>query len=140
VSVTTRFPARRVLPLLLAVAVLAGGCSSMNFVKRRLPPPTRGPGGVTFRFFSPSAQRVQLAGSWPENDWLRGLAQTGGVNIGLMEENPAGSGTWVLTVKLPPGRYQYKFVVDGVNWKEDPNNPQWTDDGYGGHNSVVDVH
>ena len=30
-------------------------------------------------------------------------------------------------------------LVDGVNWKEDPNNPTWTDDGYGGHNSVIDV-
>ena len=43
------------------------------------------------------------------------------------------------TEKLQPGRYQYKFVVDRVNWKEDPNNPQWMDDGYGGHNSVIDV-
>jgi 1,4-alpha-glucan branching enzyme len=131
---------RCVLPLLLALAVATGGCSSLNFIKRRLPPPTQGPGGVTFRFFSPSARKVQLAGNWPENDWLRGQAQTGGYNIGMMEESPAGSGIWVRTEKLPSGRYQYKFVIDGVNWKEDPNNPQWTDDGYGGHNSLVDVH
>ena len=49
---------------LLTLGLLAAGCSSLNFVKRRLPPPSQGPNGVTFRFFSPSARRVQLAGSW----------------------------------------------------------------------------
>lgn len=131
---------RRVVPLLLALALVAAGCSSMNFIKRRLPPPTQGPDGVTFRFFSPSARIVQLAGSWPENNWLSGQAQSGGVNIGMMEESPVGSGIWVRTEKLPSGRYEYKFVIDRVNWKEDPNNQQWKDDGFGGHNSVVDVH
>ena len=130
---------RRLMFLLLALGVLAGGCSSLNFVKRRLPPPSQGPDGVTFRFFSPSARTVQLAGNWPENDWLRGQAQTGSFNVGLMEESPAGSGLWVRTEKLQPGRYQYKFVVDRINWKEDPTNQLWTDDGYGGHNSLIDV-
>ncbi len=130
---------RRLTFLLLAAAVLAAGCSSLNFIKRRLPPPTQGPEGVTFRFFSPSARMVQLGGNWPENNWLAGQAQSGSFNVGVMEESPPGSGVWVRTEKLKPGRYQYKFVVDRVNWKEDPNNPQWTDDGYGGHNSVIDV-
>ena len=130
---------RRLVFLLLALGLLAGGCSSLNFVKRRLPPPTQGPEGVTFRFFSPSARMVQLAGDWPENDWLRGQAQTGSFNVGMMEESPAGSGLWVRTEKLQPGRKQYKFLVDRINWKEDPLNPQWTDDGYGGHNSLIDV-
>ena len=42
-------------------------------------------------------------------------------------------------IDLPPGRYQYKFVIDQNNWKEDPNNPNRTNDGYGGNNSVLDV-
>lgn len=130
---------RRVTLLLLALALVAGGCSSLNFIKRRLPPPSQGPNGVTFRFFSPSARMVQLAGSWPENNWLAGQAQSGSFNVGVMEESPPGSGMWMRTEKLQPGRHQYKFVVDRVNWKEDPNNPQWTDDGYGGHNSLIDV-
>ena len=40
---------------------------------------------------------------------------------------------------LPAGRYQYKFVIDRVNWKPDPNNPQRVDDGYGGFNSLLIV-
>ncbi len=50
-----------------------------------------------------------------------------------------GDGTWSLTKTLPAGKYQYKFVVDGSNWKPDPDAPETADDGYGGKNSVVVV-
>lgn len=123
--------------LVLSAGALSG-CSTMNFVKRRLPPPTQTEGGVIFRFNAPSAQRVQLAGNWPENDWLRGQAQTGSFNIGEMKDDNQ-DGIWERTEPLPPGRYQYKFVIDGVNWKEDPNNPNRADDGFGGFNSLLDV-
>jgi 1,4-alpha-glucan branching enzyme len=54
-------------------------------------------------------------------------------------EDEDGDGIWQSVVDLPPGRYQYKFQIDSQNWKEDPNNPERTDDGYGGFNSVVVV-
>lgn len=119
-----------------AVAVL--GCSSLNFIKRRLPPPTQTADGVVFRFMAPSASLVQIAGNWPENDWLRGQAQTGSFLVGEMKDED-GDGIWTRTEKLGPGRYQYKFVIDRVNWKEDPNNPNRTDDSFGGFNSLMDV-
>lgn len=122
----------------LGVTLLLAGCSTLNFIKRRLPPPTQTPDGVIFRFEAPSAKIVQLAGNWPENDWLRGQAQTGSFLVGVMEDSD-GDGIWTRTEKLPPGRYQYKFVIDRVNWKEDPNNPNRIDDGYGGFNSLLDV-
>jgi 1,4-alpha-glucan branching enzyme len=50
-----------------------------------------------------------------------------------------GDGIWQIVVDLPPGRYQYKFLIDERNWKEDPNNPQRTDDGFGGFNSILIV-
>lgn len=126
------------LVLLTATALAGLGCSSLNFIKRRLPPPTQTPAGVVFRFMAPSARVVQLAGSWPENDWLRGQAQTGGFLVGEMKDDD-GDGIWTRTEPLAPGRYQYKFLIDRVNWKEDPNNPNRTDDGYGGFNSLIDV-
>jgi 1,4-alpha-glucan branching enzyme len=129
---------RRLLFPLLALAVLTAGCSSLGFIKKRLPPPTQSANGVTFRFYAPSAQVVQLAGNWPENNWLAGQAQTGSYMIGAMTDEDH-DGVWERTEKLPPGRYQYKFVIDRVNWKEDPNNPQRTGDGYGGSNSLLDV-
>jgi 1,4-alpha-glucan branching enzyme len=128
-----------VLALLVTTAGLAAlGCSSLNFIKRRLPPPTQTPQGVVFRFMAPSASTVQLAGNWPENDWLRGQAQTGSFMVGAMEDED-GDGIWTRTERLGPGRYQYKFVIDKVNWKEDPNNPNRVDDSFGGFNSLIDV-
>lgn len=127
------------LVVLAALAALAGGGCGLEFIKRRLPPPTKGPdGGILFRFEAPSARVVQLMGSWPENNWGSGLAQTGSYLVGLMERDPA-SGVWTRTEHLPPGRYQYKFKIDEQNWKEDPNNPQKVDDGYGGFNSLLIV-
>lgn len=131
----------RRLALVLSLVLLAAsvhGCSTMTFIKKRLPPPTITASGVTFRFYAPSAKAVQVAGSWPENDWLRGQAQSGSWNVGLMRDQD-GDGVWELTTKLPPGRHQYKFVIDQVNWKEDPNNPNRTNDGYGGFNSIIDI-
>jgi len=123
--------------LALALAVIAG-CSSLGFIKRRLPPPEVTPSGVVFRFNAPSAKVVQLAGDWPENNWLRGQAQTSTFLVGEMRDDDR-DGIWERLEKLPTGRYQYKFVIDRVTWKEDPNNPNRTDDGYGGFNSLLDV-
>lgn len=133
-----RATVRRTLLGLLAVACLASGCSSMNFIKRRLPPPTQVKDGIRFVFYSPSARVVQVMGSWPENNWGAGQAQTGSFLVGEMRDS-TGSGVWERIERLPPGRYEYKFLIDRVNWKEDPNNPNRTDDHYGGFNSIIDV-
>lgn len=128
--------------ILLLVAVGLGlgsvSCSKLSFVKRRLPPPQAVEGGQLFQFASPSAHVVQLCGSWEENNWCNGQAETGRFRIGEMKD-PDKNGIWELVVDLPPGRYQYKFRIDEINWKEDPNNPNRTDDGYGGFNSVLIV-
>lgn len=126
----------RILLALLAALVPLTGCASLTFVKPRLAPPTPGPDGVTFLYYAPYARLVQLAGSWEENNWLRGNAQNAGVRIGEMQR-PGRDGVWRLTVPLRPGRHQYKFVIDGNTWKDDPNNPERVDDGYGGFNSLL---
>jgi glycosidase len=36
---------------------------------------------------------------------------------------PDESGVFTLDLELPPGRYGYKFVLDGDNWILDPENP-----------------
>jgi glycosidase len=79
---------------------------------------------VTFRYKAPNAEKVALAGSF--NDWsadAKPMAREG-------EE-------FVATVDLKPGDHQYKFVVDGKDWKEDPLNPETVDNGLGGKNSVI---
>src|SRR5207253_3248247 len=48
-------------------------------------------------------------------------------------------GAWHGTVKLAEGVYHYKFVVDGSQWKNDPNADKSLEvgDNYGGVNSGV---
>ena len=52
---------------------------------------------------------------------------------------PKGGETWHITLELPPGTYQYKFVIDGRQWEEDANNPKRTMNEFGTFNSVLEV-
>jgi chromosome partitioning protein len=79
--------------------------------------------GVVFTIAAPDAGRVQLVGDF--NDWaLEGT-----------EMEPAGR-VWKRVLKLQPGRYRYRYIVDG-NWLSDPLNAAVEPAPYGGHNSVL---
>jgi hypothetical protein len=103
-----------------AVAVCAG-CASLA-PRARIAGPEVDGNGVRFVYFAPTAHRVQLAGSWPENNWARGDGSVGEANIGLMADDD-GDGLWEITVLLPAGRHQYLFWVDEATWGLDPGNP-----------------
>jgi len=45
-------------------------------------------------------------------------------------------GVWQLAIALDPGTYQYKFVINGTTWKEDPEALSYVDDGFGGRNGA----
>jgi hypothetical protein len=45
---------------------------------------------------------------------------------------------WICRVDLAPGKYTYKFVIDG-DWILDPDNPSTEDDERGFTNSVIVV-
>jgi cyclomaltodextrinase len=51
---------------------------------------------------------------------------------------PNEKGEYTVDLPLEPGKYAYKFVVDG-KWILDPNNPQTEDNGMGDKNSVIIV-
>jgi hypothetical protein len=54
-------------------------------------------------------------------------------------EDLRGTGVWTADVLLPPGVYQYTFIVDGTEWRPDPTAFSQVDDGFGQVNSVVIV-
>lgn len=83
--------------------------------------------GVTFSFYAPGSGVVYIAGDF--NDWAPA--------VDAMTDT--GDGIWQITLKLQPGEHQYKFVVEGSDWHEDPNNPESIPDPYGGKNSIVKV-
>ena len=90
-----------------------------------LPPPSL-EGNTTFRLKGHlKAKVVALAGSF--NGWSQSTTLCAKM-----------SSEWVCRLDLSPGKYQYKFVVDG-NWIIDPGNPEVEDDGSGTINSVMTV-
>ncbi|KPU62585.1 pullulanase [Thermococcus sp. EP1] len=89
---------------------------------------------VTFTYTPPkneSIDSVSLRGSF--NDWAEWPMQ---------KEN----GAWSITVCLEPGRYEYKFFINGEWVKDmssdkygnpvDPEADEYVDDGFGGKNAV----
>lgn len=129
-------PLFRALLLSLMVSLLSG-CALLSFIEDRLPPPQPTEEGVLFRYKAPAARQVNLAGEF--NNWL-GTANGGRLdpNLDAMSD-PDDDGIWEITLPLPPGRYQYKYLVDQVDWQEDPGNPETIDDGFGGQNSILVV-
>lgn len=81
-------------------------------------------GIATFYFpTKKSIQKVYLSGSF--NDWS--TMQT------PMQKTDSG---WVARIKLQPGKYYYKYIIDG-RWIDDPNNNAKERDGNWGLNSIV---
>lgn len=54
-------------------------------------------------------------------------------------EDTDGDGIWTATLKLPPGRYEYMFVLDGKEWVPDPNAIRFVRDGFGNKNAVLEI-
>jgi chromosome partitioning protein len=81
------------------------------------------PQEITFTIEAPEAEHVLLAGDF--NDWS---------TVGS-EMEPSG-GVWTKVMKLLPGRYRYRYVVDG-RWQTDPSNAVVEPNPYGGHDSVL---
>lgn len=48
------------------------------------------------------------------------------------------NGRYSVALMLPPGKYEYKFIVDGT-WCVDPECAEWAPNGLGSLNSVVNI-
>jgi 1,4-alpha-glucan branching enzyme len=112
--------------LVLITLVVASSCAYLG--RRTHRGPTLEDNEVLFRYYAPTARRVQLAGDWQGNNWARGDGSAGEANIGLMEDRD-GDGVWEIQVALPPGRYRYVFLVDENTWHTDPGNPEEVEGG-----------
>lgn len=81
---------------------------------------------INFELRAPQAKKVALAGNF--NSWKETKL--------LLKKND--SGLWKIEVDLKPGRYEYKFVVDG-QWITDPANANTAINAYGSANSIKEV-
>ena len=107
---------------LLGLACCCLACATISgSIKDRLDPPHEVKGGILFQYEAPSAKLVTLAGNF--NNW--GGTEGGGRYDPTIDPmtDADGDGIWTIVMPLPPGRYQYKFVIDnGVRWEKDPSN------------------
>jgi 1,4-alpha-glucan branching enzyme len=78
---------------------------------------------IQFEFLAPAAQAVYLAGNF--NNW--------DANAHPMKKDK--NGIWKTALSLKPGRYEYRFLVDG-NWENDPSCCDCVPNEFGSRNCV----
>jgi len=101
-------------------------------VKKKSPAVPQAQAGSKFKsvplaYFAPEANTVAAAGNF--NNW--------DVQANMLERN--GDGWWKTNLKLPPGPYLYRFVINGEQWSEDPENPNKVPNEFASYNSILEV-
>ena len=89
-------------------------------------PPAPKTAKAVFALKAPAAKQVLVCGDF--NGWKPGVAPM----------TRQADGTWETSLTLRPGRYQYKFVVDG-NWIHDLNAKINVPNEHHSLNSVIEV-
>ncbi len=83
-------------------------------------------GMVVFEYEDRTADSVFVAGTF--NNWSTSAWEMEYYN-----------GVWVYVAELQPGVYEFKYVVNGTDWYEDPESPDYVPDPYGGRNSKFEL-
>lgn len=81
---------------------------------------------MEFIFYAPMAQKVAVAGSF--NDWDPSRHP--------LRKEPTGN--WKTSLQLPPGRYEYRYYVDGT-WHNDQRPVECVPNAFGSWNCVLEV-
>lgn len=92
---------------------------------KKASPPRKIEEGILFTYKNKYALSVNLAGSF--NNW-----NTESTPMIVNEYD-----VWAVVVPLPPGEYEYKYVVDGGTWVTDPINPAISRSG--DNNSLIKI-
>ena len=85
---------------------------------------------VVVRYRDPAASDVRIAGDF--NGWVPDKG------VRSLIESEGETRVWTKILRLPPGTYQYRYVVDG-EWRDDPENSERESGAVGGRNSVLVV-
>ena len=81
---------------------------------------------IAFEFYSPLAKDVYVAGTF--NQW----------NRSEYDMKKTIDGKWQIKLALNPGRYEYRYLVDG-NWENDQRPVACVPNAFGTWNCVVEV-
>ena len=79
---------------------------------------------TTFEFYAPESKEVQVVGTF--NDW----------NPVSLKKGDAGK--WGISIDLKPGRYEYRFYVDGT-WQNEQKQCECIPNTFGSWNCILEV-
>ena len=111
---------------LLKLQAIIGGEKEADMSKKKLKAKKIAQKTVSFELIAPQANRVVLTGNF--NSW----------NPDAITMKKDKKGNWKTGLNLKPGRYEYKFIVDG-QWWDDPANPDRATNEHGSANSVKEI-
>lgn len=124
------------LSALAAGGVLAAALGLLLLLRPSAQTPAAGPQGATraaattvpirLVFLAPQASSVAVTGDFARWD-----------PEGIPLVKTEGGGVWSVDLELPPGLHHYVFIVNGTEWRPDPNAASQVDDGFGRKNSVL---
>ena len=81
---------------------------------------------ITFKLEASGAKDAVLVGDF--NTW----------DVKKHRMKRDNQGRWTKIITLAPGRYEYKFLVDG-EWQNDPDNDQVVPNSFGTINNILTV-
>jgi 1,4-alpha-glucan branching enzyme len=79
---------------------------------------------ISLELYAPEAQAVFVAGTF--NNW----------QLSTMPLQRQFCDRWVAELKLGPGMYEYRFIVDG-EWRNDPWSRAYVANAFGGLNCIL---
>jgi 1,4-alpha-glucan branching enzyme len=97
----------------------------VKMVKKQSEPQNK-PQKIEFLLYAPYARQVFLLGDFNQWDGKKYPMKKGKI------------GEWEKALMLPPGSYEYKYIVDG-QWQEDPTNHQNRLNSFGTYNNLLIV-
>jgi len=94
--------------------------------KRKKKTPPVPPGRIRLELSDRPGQKVFVAGTF--NNWEPATTP-------LLAQ---GEGRWAVELDLPPGQYEYRFIVD-EQWIDDPRATEFVPNVFGGINCIFTV-
>jgi 1,4-alpha-glucan branching enzyme len=81
---------------------------------------------INFKFYAPQAKKVEVGGDF--NNWKANKTP-------LTKD---ATGNWKASLKLKNGRYQYRYLVDGV-WQNAQEPVECVPNAFGSWNCIIEV-
>ncbi len=87
---------------------------------------------------SPAKRRVTLSVEAPQAETVLLMGDFNQWNEKKHPMKKGKSGVWEKIIVVQPGRYEYRFLVDG-QWRNDPGNARLCPNCFGSNNNILEI-